>query len=320
MNAGRLKSDIAGQVADAPKGNWVDNYAPPFTRPYLKLARFDRPIGSWLLMWPCLWSAALAGATQLKALPAWWIFVLFAIGAVIMRGAGCVLNDIADRDIDSKVDRTLERPLPSGQVTLFQTVAFMGFLLLIGLVILLQFNWFTVWLGASSLILVAIYPFMKRITYWPQLFLGLAFNWGALVGWSAVTGNLHPAAAALYVGGICWTIGYDTIYAHMDKDDDILIGVKSTALRFGAGTHRWISGLYGATSALFALSLWLAGAGLFAWVGLGAMALHFIWQVLRLRTDDAARCLQLFRSNREAGLLLFGGLVVDALMAGAAVA
>ncbi|PLX44229.1 MAG: 4-hydroxybenzoate octaprenyltransferase [Hyphomicrobiales bacterium] len=316
MSAGKLKSDIAGQIADAVKGNWVDRYAPKPLRPYLKLARLDRPIGSWLLLWPCWWSAALAGDTQLTALPPLWLFVLFGLGAVIMRGAGCVFNDIADRDIDAKVDRTLERPLASGQVSLVQTLAFLGFLLLLGLVILLQFNWFSVWLGASSLILVVIYPFMKRITYWPQLFLGLAFNWGALLGWSAVTGSLHPAAAALYAGGILWTIGYDTIYAHMDKDDDILIGVKSTALRFGAATHKWIAGLYGGAALLFALALFLSGARVFAWLGLLAMALHMLWQLSRLQTDNAARCLQLFRANREAGLLFFAGIVLDALMAG----
>ena len=316
MSGGKLKSDIAGQVADAPSGNWVDSYAPRAIRPYLKLARFDRPIGSWLLMWPCWWSAALAGDTQLKALPSIWMFALFALGAVIMRGAGCVFNDIADRDIDSKVDRTLERPLASGRVTLFQTAAFMGLLLLLGLLILLQFNWFTVWLGVSSLVLVVIYPFMKRVTYWPQLFLGLAFNWGALVGWSAVTGGLHMAAAALYVGGILWTIGYDTIYAHMDKDDDILIGVKSTALRFGKASRRWIGGLYAGTVILFAMALTFSGAALFAWAGLAAMALHLAWQVKRLQTEDAARCLTLFRSNREAGLLFFAGIVMDTLMQG----
>ncbi len=316
MSGGKLKSDIAGQVADAPRGNWVDRYAPKAVRPYLKLARFDRPIGSWLLMWPCWWSAALAGDTQLKALPSWWVFVLFALGAVIMRGAGCVFNDIADRDIDSKVDRTMERPLASGQVNLFQTAAFMGFLLLLGLFILLQFNWFTVWLGISSLILVMIYPFMKRVTYWPQLFLGLAFNWGALVGWSAVTGGMHWAAVALYAGGIVWTIGYDTIYAHMDKEDDILIGIKSTALRFGEASHKWVGGLYAGAVLLFALALILSGARLFAWVGLAAMALHLAWQISRLQTDSAARCLSLFRSNREAGLLFFAGIVIDALMAG----
>ncbi|HHK74864.1 MAG TPA: 4-hydroxybenzoate octaprenyltransferase, partial [Rhizobiales bacterium] len=212
-------------IADAVAGNWVDRFAPRALRPYLKLARLDRPIGWWLLMWPCWWSAALAGQ-KLNIFPPLSVFMLFAMGAIVMRAAGCTFNDIADRDIDGRVERTSNRPLPSGQLSLMQAYGFLGLLCLVGLLVLVQFNAFTIWLGISSLALVVIYPFMKRITYWPQLFLGLAFNWGALVGWSAITGSLHPAAFALYVGGIAWTIGYDTIYAHMDKQDDLLAGVK----------------------------------------------------------------------------------------------
>ncbi len=302
-----------GTIADAVIGNWVDRHAPPVLQPYLKLARLDRPIGWWLLMWPCWWSAVLAGQ-WIKQFPAISMLLLFALGAIIMRAAGCTFNDITDRDIDMRVERTSNRPLPSGQVSLVQAYGFLGLLCLIGLLILVQFNTFTIWLGISSLGIVVIYPFMKRVTYWPQLFLGLAFNWGALVGWSAMTGTLHPAALALYAGGIAWTIGYDTIYAHMDKDDDLLAGIKSTALRFGEKTRIWIAGFYGAALFSFAAALVLAGAGAWSWAGLGAMGLHLGWQLKLLDTKNTALCLHLFRANRNAGALFFAGMAMDALL------
>ena len=303
----------SGAIADAVAGNWVDRLAPRPLRPYLKLARLDRPIGWWLLMWPCWWSAALAGQ-HLGIFPPLWIFGLFALGAIVMRAAGCTFNDITDRDIDGRVERTSNRPLPSGQVSLKQAYGFLGLLCLLGLLVLVQFNAFTIGLGISSLGLVIIYPFMKRITYWPQLFLGLAFNWGALVGWSAMTGHLHPAALALYVGGIAWTIGYDTIYAHMDKEDDLLAGVKSTALRFGENTHVWITGFYTAAALSFAAALWLAGAGVWSWAGLAAMTAHLGWQLKRLDTANTPLCLHLFRTNRNAGALFFAGIAADAFL------
>ena len=208
-----------------PADGWIDQIAPHWSRGYLKLARLDRPIGTWLLLWPCLWSIALASPAN-TATPPYDLLLLFALGAMVMRGAGCTYNDIVDRDFDAKVTRTALRPIPAGDVTIRQAWLFLGLQLLIGLVILLQFNLVTVGLGLASVLLVVTYPFMKRITYWPQAWLGLTFNWGALMGWTAVTGSLGWPAVALYAAGFCWTLGYDTIYAHQDKEDDALIGVK----------------------------------------------------------------------------------------------
>ncbi|MEL6289955.1 MAG: 4-hydroxybenzoate octaprenyltransferase, partial [Pseudomonadota bacterium] len=234
------KDQEPGSIADAVPANWVDRFAPAFTRPYLRLARADRPIGTWLLLWPCLWASALAASAAGSPLPNLWHMALFAIGALVMRGAGCTFNDLVDRDIDAQVARTRSRPIPSGQVSARNAAVFMVALSLIGFVVLLQFNGPTIWLGIASLGIVAAYPFMKRVTNWPQFVLGLAFNWGALLGWTAVFGSLSAAPALLYLGGIAWTIGYDTIYAHQDREDDALIGVKSTARLFGDNTHRWL--------------------------------------------------------------------------------
>ena len=222
-----------GQVPDAPSGNWVDARAPQAWKPYLRLARFDRPIGAWLLLFPTWWSQALAEVSIGQPFPNLWYLLLFWLGAFIMRGAGCTYNDIVDRDYDARVARTAARPIPSGQVSVTQAYVFLAVLCAAGLLVLIQFNAFTIALGASSLLLIAVYPFAKRFTYWPQLVLGLTFKWGALVGWAAVTGSLSWAAFALYAGSVLWTIGYDTIYAHQDKEDDALVGLKSTALRFG---------------------------------------------------------------------------------------
>ncbi|HLI99931.1 MAG TPA: 4-hydroxybenzoate octaprenyltransferase [Bradyrhizobium sp.] len=300
-------------VADST-GNWVDTRAPLGLRPYLRLARLDRPIGSWLLLLPCWWSAALAAAPAhgLSRLPA--LMMLFFIGAFAMRGAGCTWNDITDRDLDAKVERTRSRPIPSGQISVPQALAFLAVQALVGLGVLLQFNRFAIATGLASLAVVAAYPFMKRVTWWPQSVLGLAFSWGALMGFAVLLGKINAPALFLYAGSIAWVIGYDTIYAHQDTEDDALIGVKSTARLFGARTHRALVIFYGLAVILIGLAMGLSDAGLPGWIGLAAFAAHLCWQITRLKIDDPALCLRLFKSNRDAGLLLFAGLLADALM------
>jgi len=303
----------SGRVADSI-GNWVDVRAPASVRPYLRLARLDRPIGWWLLLLPCWWSAALAGIAARDWGPNLWHVALFLIGAIVMRGAGGTWNDLVDRDIDGHVERTRSRPIPSGQVTLAQAAMFLVAQALVGLLVLAQFNVFAIATGVASLAFVAIYPFMKRITYWPQLFLGFAFSWGALMGWAAAFGRLDWPAYLLYAGSIAWVIHYDTIYAHQDREDDALVGVKSTALLFGARSRAALALLSTAAVALIALAGWLAGAGAIFAFGLVAFAAHLAWQIARLDIADSARCLRLFRSNRDAGLILFAGLVLDAFV------
>ncbi|WP_321342586.1 4-hydroxybenzoate octaprenyltransferase [Breoghania sp.] len=310
-----IPGTVAGAVADAVSGNWVDRFAPDWLKPYARLARWDRPIGWWLLLWPCWWSSALAREAAGFWLPNFWHLALFLIGAIAMRGAGCTYNDIVDRKFDGMVERTRSRPIPSGQVSVTQAIVFMGLQALAGLVVLLQFNTYTIILGFCSLVVVAAYPFMKRITYWPQSVLGLAFNWGALVGWSATQGTLGWPAIALYAGGILWTIGYDTIYAHQDKEDDALIGVKSTARLFGNWTETAVTLLYIGATVLFILAATLADAGPLAFLGIAAGAVHFIWQIIRLDIDDNDQCLMLFRSNKIYGWILFAGFTLDALVA-----
>src|SRR5271154_3875895 len=309
----KVKSDALPRVADAT-GNWVDTRAPLWSRPYLRLARLDRPIGSWLLLLPCWWSAALASALahDVSRLPL--IIVLFFAGAFAMRGAGCTWNDITDRDLDAKVERTRSRPIPAGQVGVRQALAFLVAQALIGLAVLLQFNRFAIATGIASLAIVAVYPFMKRITWWPQVVLGLAFSWGALIGFAVVLGRIGAPALFLYAGSIAWVIGYDTIYAHQDTEDDALIGVKSTARLFGAHTHRALVVFYSLAVVLIGVAVSISGAGFPAWLGLAAFAAHLCWQIARLKIDDPALCLRLFKSNRDAGLLLFAGLLIDALM------
>ena len=304
-------SGAAARVADATD-NWVDTRAPLWSRPYLRLSRLDRPIGSWLLLMPCWWSAALAAgmAHDLRRLPLF--IVLFFVGAFVMRGAGCTWNDITDRDLDAQVERTRSRPIPAGQVSVPQAAAFLVLQALVGLVVLLQFNRFAVMTGIASLVIVAVYPFMKRITYWPQIVLGLAFSWGALMGFAVTFGRIDATALLLYAGSIAWVIGYDTIYAHQDTEDDALIGIKSTALLFGARTRPALMAFYGLAVVLIGVALALADARWPAWLGLAAFAAHLVWQIARLRIDDPALCLRIFKSNRDAGLLLFAGLLADA--------
>jgi 4-hydroxybenzoate polyprenyltransferase len=301
-------------TADAASGNWVDRFVPPPLRPYARLARLDRPIGWWLLLIPCWWALALAQIAAGGGSPNLWYALLFLIGAIVMRGAGCTLNDLADKDFDARVARTRLRPIPSGSVSVKQAVTFLALQSLVGLAVLLCFNWFTVGLGAASLIIVAVYPFMKRFTYWPQFVLGLAFNWGALLGWSAVFGKLSLPAFLLYAGGIAWTLAYDTIYAHQDKEDDILIGVKSTALKFGASTAYWLVAFFILALALIDASIWLAGGGILAHIGVAGAALQAAWQIARLDIDDPRRCLKLFKSNREFGLIILFGLIADCVL------
>ena len=306
-------NNAAAPVADST-ANWVDTHAPLWMRPYLRLSRFDRPIGWWLLLMPCWWSAALAAgiAHDVRGLPL--VIVLFLIGAMVMRGAGCTWNDITDRNLDNRVERTRSRPIPSGQVTVTQAAIFLVIQALVGLAVLLQFNRFAIMTGIASLVIVAVYPFMKRITYWPQATLGLAFSWGALMGFAVILGRIDATALILYAGSIAWVIAYDTIYAHQDTEDDVLVGIKSTALLFGERTQAALTIFYGLAVLLIGVALWRAGSQWLAWVGLAAFAAHLVWQVRTIRIGDSALCLRLFKSNRDAGLLLFAGLLADAVL------
>ncbi len=305
-----------GRVADAPSGHWVYRALPRGLWPYAQLARWDRPIGWQLLRWPCWWSAALAASAHAQpgealstALPSLWHLLLFLVGAIAMRGAGCAYNDIVDERIDAQVERTRSRPLPAGQVTRREAWIFVGLQALVGLAVLLQFNWFTIVLGVASLLVIAIYPFMKRFTNWPQFVLGLAFSWGALMGWAAVFSELGVPALLLYCGAVLWTIGYDTIYAHQDKEDDALVGVRSTARLFGERTKYWLFGLYGGALGLFAGAFASAEVPMPALAGLLAAAAHMLRQIRTLDMDDPDQCLRLFKSNNLVGWLIFLGLL-----------
>lgn len=301
----------AGQVADAPRGNWVDVYAPSPWRPYLRLSRADRPIGTWLLFAPCLWGISLAMMVEGPRLWDLWLILSCGLGAFLMRGAGCTWNDLADRDIDAQVARTRSRPLPSGQVSPKAAVIWMVAQALAAALILFTYNWLSVGLGVASLALVMIYPFAKRFTWWPQVFLGLAFNWGAILAYAAHTGRVDLSAVILYVAGIFWTLFYDTIYAHQDREDDALIGVKSTARLFGDRTRVWLQGFTLITLLLLLLAVILlpirdvallqSGVAI---AGIWAFGWHLVWQMRRLNLDDPASCLAVFRANRDAGLVL----------------
>lgn len=310
--------------AAAAGATWVDSAAPPWSRPYLRLARADRPIGTWLLLWPCWWSAAMA--TPAGHAPAAATLALFAAGALVMRGAGCTVNDLWDRDVDRRVARTTRRPLASGELSARQGLAFLAAQLSAGLAVLLCFNGTTVALACLSLPLVAVYPLMKRVTNWPQAVLGLTFNWGALVGWTAVAGHAcWPAMLPLYGAGVCWTVFYDTIYAHQDKDDDLALGLGSTALRFGDRTKAWLAGFgAGTVSLLYAagaaagLSVADAGAAFgyspFFWVSVAGGGAHLAWQAATVRLNDGPDCMRKFVSNRTFGGLVAAGIVLDKLL------
>jgi 4-hydroxybenzoate polyprenyltransferase len=304
----------ASAVADAGARNWVDRFAPAALVPFLRLARADRPIGFFLLALPCFWSVSLAGRSLDEPYPDLWLLFLFAMGAVVMRAAGCTYNDLVDREIDAQVARTRSRPLPSGQLTPRAAFIFMVVLCLIGLVVLLSFNSTTLWLGLGVIPIVALYPFVKRFSHWPQAVLGLAFNWGALLGWPAVLGRLDWPAVVLYAGAVAWTIGYDTIYAHQDREDDDLIGLKSTALKFGRATKVWLALLYAiAWLAIVAAGI-MAHAGTAFLLGMMAAAAQLAWQVLTLDIDDAENCLERFRSNRDFGAIVLAAILIDMIL------
>ena len=303
---------------DIPDRSWIDAVPLAVARPYLRLMRLDRPIGVWLLVFPCWWSVCLAGIANDNPMPDLWLMVLFLVGAVVMRGCGCAYNDYVDRDIDAKVARTATRPIPSGAVTPSQALAFAIILGWVGFVVLIQFNWVTIAVGTGSLVFVAIYPFMKRLTDWPQLVLGIAFNWGALVGWTAVNASLDWPPVLLFLGSVMWTVGYDTIYAHQDREDDRALGLKSTALRFGARTRIWVGGFYAAAVLLWLAAGMLSGTHIAYGVAVGLVAAHLVWQVATLDMSDAKNCLHRFRANRDVGILLLLGLIADMLLSSSA--
>ncbi|MFN4088579.1 MAG: 4-hydroxybenzoate octaprenyltransferase [Alphaproteobacteria bacterium] len=309
----------AAAATDIGMGGPIERLLPAGLLPFARLARLDRPIGTWLLLFPCWWGAGLAWATQpgIGTAQLLWLCLLFAIGSLVMRGAGCTFNDIADRQIDAKVARTALRPLPSGAVTLRGAWTFLALQLAVGAAVLFALDGAAILVGLAALPLIAIYPFMKRVTWWPQAFLGITFNWGALVGWVAATGEIGAPALLLYAAGIAWTLGYDTIYAHQDREDDALIGVRSTALLFGTATRRWLVLFYGLTVALLAGAGVAAGAAWPFHLGVAGAAAHLAWQVGRVDIDRPADCLAKFRSNRWIGWILLGGIATAGLAAGA---
>ncbi|MSP94188.1 MAG: 4-hydroxybenzoate octaprenyltransferase [Alphaproteobacteria bacterium] len=315
-----MNADPQGQKGeirpgDAVPTSWVDTM-PASLRPYLRLMRLDRPIGIWLLFWPCVFGLALGAAIDGNAIPNPLYVLLTGIGSIVMRGAGCTYNDIVDREFDARVARTRGRPIPSGAVSVRAAWAFAVLLSLIGLAVLLCFNNFAVLVGISSLVLIAVYPFMKRITWWPQAWLGITFNWGVLFGFAAETGSLDIAAYLFYAGCFFWTLGYDTIYAHQDKEDDILIGVKSSAIFLGAQSKPWLYVFYATAFVLMLAGGFSAGLGLgFALVMLAPGA-HLAWQLYRLDIDRPLLCLRLFKSNRDTGALISAALIIGALAAG----
>lgn len=274
---------------------------PASARPYALLARFDRPIGWWLLFWPSAWAIALSGGAMTR----WDLILWILLGSIAMRGAGCVYNDIVDRDLDKKVERTQSRPLASGAVSLKAAWIWLFILCLVGLVVLLQLNLVAQIVAVASLALVAAYPFMKRITWWPQTWLGIVFSWGALVGWLAIEPQFGWAMIALYVGSIFWVIGYDTIYALQDLEDDAMVGIRSSALRLGENVRFGILVFYVTALVGWATAIWFVRPDMIALAALIPMALHLFWQVSTLIGTDGEDALHKFRSNRFAGLLMF---------------
>ncbi len=301
------------RVADSLPKSWVDR-APLALRPYLRLARYDRPIGFWLLALPCWMGLMTARIGDGLVLHDLWLAALFALGAIAMRGAGCTYNDIVDRELDARVARTADRPLAAGTVTLKQAWLFLAGQALVGLVVLVQLPLVAIAVGLASLLLVAAYPFMKRITWWPQAWLGLTFNWGVPVAYIAATGRIDVVTIVLYVACVLWTLGYDTIYAHQDSEDDALVGVKSTARLFGESSQYWVAGFYGANAILVALAIWLSQASPWIVIPYTLYTAHLFNQVRRLDIEDGARCLALFKSNRTSGLLLVATLLTGALI------
>lgn len=302
------------KIADAVKGHWADRLLPQAMRPYARLARLERPIGWWLLMWPCWWSSVLATSTAGDILPNFWHLFLFMMGAIAMRGAGCVYNDIVDRDLDAHVERTRLRPIPSGQVSVQNAILFMVGLSFLGLIVLLQFNNFTIALGMASLAIIATYPFMKRIMDWPQFVLGMAFSWGAFLGWAAIYGQLNSPVFFLYGAGISWTLFYDTIYAYQDHEDDAIVGIRSTARLFASHNKIWLASFSILSILFFALAFVMANCGFIAFLGLAIGSLHFAWQIFTLDTSRTENCLIRFRSNRNFGWVIFFGLMIDAMV------
>jgi 4-hydroxybenzoate polyprenyltransferase len=300
-------------TTDMPADHWVERYVPDAIRPYFKLARIDRPIGTWLLLLPAWWSLILASPGVADPTGTVAFFAIFGVGAIIMRGAGCTFNDIVDRDFDAQVARTSTRPVASGAIPVRRAIIFLVLQLTAALGILLSFNRFTIALGAASLVLVFTYPFMKRITYWPQAFLGITFNWGALMGFSAVTGALGAEAFALYAAGFFWTLGYDTIYAHQDKEDDVRLGVKSSALRLGDETRPYLFAFYGLAIACLALAGHLAALAWPYFVGLALGLAQLFWQAGKVDLDSSIDCLVKFRTNRNFGLIVLAGLIAAQL-------
>ena len=298
-------------ISDIPRDNWVERWLPSNIQPYARLARFDRPIGTWLLLFPCWWSLTLAIDDPTNVIEILWLFVLFGIGAKVMRGAGCCLNDIVDRNFDSNVARTKDRPIPAGTISVKQAVFFMAILCAIGLTILLQFNKFAIFLGIGSLLLVAVYPFSKRFTYWPQFILGLTFNWGALLGWAAVRGEINIPCLLLYLAGIFWTLGYDTIYALQDRNDDIRIGIKSTALILKEGVRSWLYMFYGLAILFMGLSGWFIGLSWPFYAGLCCATSQALWQIKTLIITSPNDCLAKFKSNRLFSWFFLGGIIAS---------
>jgi len=305
-------------IGDMPVGGWLDQMLPEWTLPYARLARLDRPIGWWLLLWPTLWSTALAANEHTLYLPDPLLMLLFLIGSVAMRGVGCVYNDIVDREFDAKVARTAQRPIPSGAVSVFQAKVFMVLLALVGFAVLMCLNDYAIVVGLLSLPLVFTYPFMKRITYWPQAWLGITFTYGALVGWAAMRGGLDWAPVVLYVGCWFWTLHYDTVYAHQDKEDDLIVGVKSSALALGEQTKPALLVFVTLFMGMTALAGLLAGLHWAFFVALLVPAGHLFWQAATVKIDDGADCLAKFKSNKMTGALLFAAIVVGAVGKGLA--
>ncbi|KAK1947492.1 4-hydroxybenzoate polyprenyltransferase [Phytophthora citrophthora] len=311
QDSDRHQSNVLQPKEDAfgiEKDTWAERHAPEWMLPYIQISRVNRPAGTFMLLWPCFWSISMAApAGQLPDLK---LLALFGTGAFIMRSAGCTINDMWDKDFDKQVERTNKRPLAAGKITYPQAWGFLAGQLSAGLAVLLQLNWYSVAMGASSLALVAAYPTMKRFTYWPQAFLGLTFNYGALLGWAAVHGSCEwPVVLPLYAGGVAWTLVYDTLYAHQDKKDDIKIGVRSTALLFGDNTKPVLNFFSAATIAGFGTAGYMAGLDWPFFLGLTGGAAHLAWQVNTAKLDDPINLQARFASNKWFGALMFASVV-----------